>query len=143
MARKFLTPITPPALSTDPSGASAGAIYYNIVDSALRIYNGATWSAITSGSSSASSLQVLDTDPLSPVQGDIYFNTQEKTVKAYNGNIWYDVAGPKEMLDHSHYAGDGVVKDLKYGVYVGDNLTFMDGGGANATFNDTIDGGNA
>jgi hypothetical protein len=35
---------------------------------------------------------------------------QKNTIKVYNGNIWYDVAGPKELLDHQHYAGEGLVQ---------------------------------
>jgi hypothetical protein len=146
VAKKFLTPITPPALSSDPSGGTAGSIYYNTVASALKIYNGSTWSAITgSGSGSANSIEVLNESPASPAQGRVYFDSTENTIKIYNGSIWYDVAGPKEMLDHQHYAGEGLVRYTVYGGYVDDtNIVFMDGGTASSVFsNEIIDGGAA
>ena len=70
MAKKFLTPITPPALSSDPSGGTAGSIYYNTVAGALKIYNGSTWSAIA-GSGAANSIEVLNASPASPAQGRV------------------------------------------------------------------------
>ena len=146
MAKKFLTPITPPALSSDPSGGTAGSIYYNTVASALKIYNGSTWSTITgSGSGAANSIEVLNASPASPAQGRVYFDSTENTIKIYNGSIWYDVAGPKEMLDHQHYAGEGLVRYTVYGGYVDDtNIVFMDGGTASSVFsNEIIDGGAA
>lgn len=151
MARKFLTPITPPALSSDPSDGTAGSIYYNTVIGALKIYNGTTWSTLTGGGGgSTSSIQALATAPNSPTQGTVYFDTTENTIKAYNGTIWYDVAGPKELLDHQHYAGEGFVRHVDYGQYVSDlnYIVSMDGGTASSDYssapnNDIIDGGNA
>jgi hypothetical protein len=142
VAKKFLTPITPPALSSDPSGGTAGSIYYNTVAGALKIYNGTTWAAI-SGSGAANSIEVLNESPVSPAQGRVYFDSTENTIKIWNGNIWYDVAGPKEMLDHQHFAGDGFVRYAVYGGYVEDaNVVFMDGGTSTSTFtDDIIDGG--
>ena len=144
MAKKFLTPITPPALSSDPGGATTGSIYYNTVAGALKIYNGSTWSAIA-GSGAANSIEVLNASPASPAQGRVYFDSTENTIKIYNGSIWYDVAGPKEMLDHQHYAGEGLVRYTVYGGYVDDtNIVFMDGGTASSVFsNEIIDGGAA
>ena len=74
-----------------------------------------------------------------------YTNVYQRTIKIYNGSIWYDVAGPKEMLDHQHYAGEGLVRYTVYGGYVDDtNIVFMDGGTASSVFsNEIIDGGAA
>jgi hypothetical protein len=144
MAKQFKSTIAPPSLSSDPQGSVAGEIYYNTTVGALKIYNGTTWSLLTgSGGGSSSSLEVLNTAPSSPSQGRIYFDSAENTIKIWNGNIWYDVAGPKEMLDHQHYAGEGLVRYTVYGGYVDDtNLVFMDGGTSTSTFtNDIIDGG--
>ena len=144
MAKQFKSTIAPPSLSSDPQGSVAGEIYYNTTVGALKIYNGSTWSLLTgSGGGSSSSLEVLNTAPSSPSQGRIYFDSAENTIKIWNGNIWYDVAGPKEMLDHQHYAGEGLVRYTVYGGYVDDtNLVFMDGGTSTSTFtNDIIDGG--
>jgi hypothetical protein len=144
MAKQFKTTIAPPSLSSDPTGSVAGEIYYNTTVGALKIYNGSTWSLLTgSGGGSSSALEVLATAPASPSQGRIYFDSAENTIKIWNGNIWYDVAGPKEMLDHQHYAGEGLVRYTVYGGYVEDtNVVFMDGGTSTSTFtNDIIDGG--
>ena len=153
MAKKFLTPVTPPSLATDPASGVAGAIYFNTASNVLKFYNGTTWQAVGTGASgggTATGIQALDTAPNSPSQGAIYFDTTENTIKTYNGTIWYDVAGPKELLDHQHYAGEGLVKFADYGNYVefGNYIVSMDGGTASTSYasapdNDIIDGGNA
>ena len=153
MAKQFKTTIAPPALSTDPSGTYAGEIYYNTVSGALKIFNGSTWSLLTGsggGTGTSNSFEVLPEPPTSPAKGRTYFDSSENTIKVYNGAIWYDVAGPKELLDHQHYAGDGSVKYVEYGNYVefGNYLVSMDGGTASSNYssapnNDIIDGGMA
>ena len=151
MAKKFLTPIAPPSLASDPASGVNGAIYYNTTSNVLKFYNGTTWTAIGTGQGgTATSIQSLSSAPASPTKGSIYFDTTEQTIKAYNGAIWYDVAGPKELLDHQHYAGEGLVRHVDYGQYV-DELNYivsMDGGAANTSYasapnNDIIDGGSA
>jgi hypothetical protein len=153
VARKFLTPVTPPSLASDPASGVAGAIYYNTTANVLKFYNGTTWSAVGTGgggSGTSNSLEVLDTAPNSPAQGRIYFDSAENTIKIYNGTIWYDVAGPKELLDHQHYAGEGLVRHVDYGQYVSElnYIVSMDGGTASSSYasapnNDIIDGGSA
>ena len=150
MAKQFKTTIAPPSLSADPTGTVAGEIYYNTTSGALKIFNGSTWSLLTGGGGSTSTFQVLSESPASPAQGRTYFDSSENTIKVYNGEIWYDVAGPKELLDHQHYAGDGSVKYVDYGNYVefGNYLVSMDGGSASSNYssapnNDIIDGGTA
>jgi hypothetical protein len=145
MSKVFKSPIKPPALSTDPVG-TAGDIYFNRVSKVLRFHNGTNWENIGTGSSgSSSSIQVLDTAPSSPLQGSVYFDTMAETIRAYNGRTWYDVAGPKEILDHTHYNDpDGTVKYVDYGTYVADTTISLNGGGAyTTTFSDIINGGNA
>ncbi len=155
MAKQFKTTIAPPALASDPVGTYAGEIYYNTVSGALKIFNGVVWSLLTGsggsgGTGTSNSFEVLSASPASPVKGRTYFDSSEGTVKVYNGAIWYDVAGPKELLDHQHYAGDGSVKSVEYGNYVefGNYLVSMDGGSASSNYssapnNDIIDGGTA
>ncbi len=155
MAKQFKTTIAPPSLSSDPSGTVAGEIYYNTVDGALKIYNGTIWSLLTGsggggGVGTSNSIEVLTTSPASPTKGRVYFDSAENTVKVYNGNIWYDVAGPKELLDHQHYAGEGLVRHVDYGQYVAElnYIVSMDGGTASTSYasapnNDIIDGGAA
>ena len=148
MARKFLTPVVPPALGSDPVNAVSGAIYFNTVIHALKYYNGTMWEEIGSGgggggSSTATAIQALPEAPSSPIQGQVYFDTQERTIKTYNDAIWYDVAGPKEVLDHIHYT-DGLVRYVDYGKYVSETIVVMDGGTSNSVYSgDIIDGGNS
>jgi hypothetical protein len=49
MTRKFLTPTGLLSLNTDPAG-TLGAIYYNVVEDAIKVYNGTTWNAVGSNS---------------------------------------------------------------------------------------------
>lgn len=148
MAKKFLTPIVPPQLASDPASGVNGAFYYNTVSNTLKFYNGTAWVAIGTGGGGggggeATSIQVLDSEPTSPVQGQVYFDTQARAIRTYNGNIWYDVAGPKEVLDHIHYT-DGRIRYVDYGQYVSENIVVMDGGTSNSVFNgDIINGGTA
>ena len=152
MAKQFKTTIAPPALSTDPVGTYAGEIYYNTVSGALKIFNGTTWSLLTGssegGTGTSNSFEVLATAPSSPAQGRTYFDSSENTIKVFNGTIWYDVAGPKELLDHTHFAGEGGVRTLDYGNYVeyGNYIVSLDGGTATTDYtttpnDDIIDGG--
>ena len=65
MAKKFLTPVTPPSLATDPASGVAGAIYFNTASNVLKFYNGTTWEAVGTGASgggTATGIQTLDTD---------------------------------------------------------------------------------
>jgi hypothetical protein len=151
MAKQFKTTIAPPALSTDPVGTYAGEIYYNTVSGALKIFNGSTWSLLTGsggGSGTSNSFEVLATAPASPAEGRTYFDSSENTIKVYNGTIWYDVAGPKQLLEHTHFAGEGGVRTLDYGNYVeyGNYIVSLDGGTATTDYtttpnDDIIDGG--
>jgi hypothetical protein len=154
VAKQFKTTIAPPALSSDPTGSVVGEIYYNTATGTLKYFNGSVWSAIGTGSGggsgSSNAFEVLADAPASPSQGRVYFDSSENTIKVYNGNIWYDVAGPKELLDHQHYAGEGLVRHVDYGQYVSDlnYIVSMDGGTASTSYasapdNDIIDGGAA
>jgi len=144
MSKKFLTPIAPPALSSDPATGAVGAIYYNTSLNALRYYNGTIWTTIgVAEAQAASSIQALPTAPSNPAVGAVYFDTQERTIKTYNGIVWYDVAGPKEILKHTH-TGSGDVDAVQFGEYVEEDLVFANNGTSNSPFIvDFIDGGNA
>jgi hypothetical protein len=54
------------------------------------------------------------------------------------------VAGPKAILDHTHYT-DGGIRTVDYGNYAAntDYVVSINGGGATTEFNDSIDGGTA
>lgn len=138
MTKKFLTPIAPPALSTDPVEATPGAIYYNNTTGKLRIYSGTSWGNVAMG------VPVLSEPPVTPTLGELYFDTSENTFKGYNGQIWYDVAGPKEILEHTHSQSTGIVEEVNYGEYVDDSRIFATSGTASSNFIDNyIDGGGA
>lgn len=152
MARKFLTPVTPPSLASDPASGVAGAIYYNLTSNVLKFYNGTEWTEIGTGQGGgggmATGIQALAEAPSSPSQGSIYFDTTEQTIKTYNGTIWYDVAGPKEILEHTHFAGEGGVRTVDYANYISqaNYVVSMDGGTSSTDYtlapnNDIIDGG--
>jgi hypothetical protein len=49
MAKQFLTPTGLLSLNTDPVG-TLGAIYYNIAEDAIKVYNGTTWNPVGSSS---------------------------------------------------------------------------------------------
>ncbi len=88
-------------------------------------------------------LALLEENPANPIAGQIYYNTAEQTIKAYNGVVWYDVAGPKEILEHSH-GQDGSVDEVLFADYVDEDRVFANSGNINSSFiNDYIDGGNA
>lgn len=85
----------------------------------------------------------LNEPPTNPLTGQIYFDTFHGTIRAYNGQIWYDVAGPREILDHTH-VGAGLVEGVQYAHYVEDDRVFADGGNLNSSILDQIiDGGGA
>lgn len=145
MAKKFLTPVVPPVLTSDPSGGIEGAIYFNTSINALKFYNGTNWVEISQagGATAASSIRTLSTAPSSPEKGDVYFDTAENVIKMYNGVSWSDVGGPKSLLAHVHNY-DGSVGYISYGEFVNTSIVSYDAGNASSTtFNDILDGGNA
>jgi hypothetical protein len=88
-------------------------------------------------------LTLLEQNPANPIAGQIYYNTQEQTIKAYNGIVWYDVAGPKEILEHTHGI-DGAVDEVLFADYVDEDRVFANSGNVASSFiGDYIDGGNA
>jgi len=101
-------------------------------------------SSASGGSGPVTSIQSLNSAPSSPLIGSVYFDNNERTVKVYNGSIWYDVAGPKEILDHTHDTTTKRVEYVDYANYVQDNIVVMDGGTATSLFSgDIVDGGYA
>jgi hypothetical protein len=49
MSVKRLVPLNAVELSTDPTGARRGDIYYNTTAAELRVYDGTTWTPIAVG----------------------------------------------------------------------------------------------
>lgn len=146
MAKKFLTPVVPPSLATDPANAVEGAIYYNTAVNSLKFFDGSEWSLIAAGGGpvTSSNIEVLSQAPAAPEQGRWYFDTNERTIKIWNGSIWYDVAGPKELLDHEHGVS-GPVTYLQYEGYVDTNLIAQEGGSSSpgTVYTMILDGGDS
>lgn len=96
MSKKFLTPVVPPSLSSDPSGAVAGAIYYNTEVNSLKFYNGTTWSLIGGGGEVSTLVQTINSYSSNPDNGTIAYNTSTgRFVVAYN-NVWNEIAYKSE-----------------------------------------------
>lgn len=89
-------------------------------------------------------LATLDEPPANPVAGQIYFDTFHGVIKAFNGQLWYDVAGPREILEHTHDSSSGLVDTVEYANYVDDFRIIADNALANSSFiEQIIDGGGA
>jgi len=96
MPKKFLTPVVPPSLPSDPSGAVAGAIYYNTEVNSLKFYNGTTWSLIGGGGEVSTLVQTINSYSSNPDNGTIAYNTSTgRFVVAYN-NVWNEIAYKSE-----------------------------------------------
>jgi hypothetical protein len=96
MPKKFLTPVVPPSLSSDPSGAVAGAIYYNTEVNSLKFYNGTTWSLISGSGEVSTLVQTINSYSSNPDNGTIAYNTSTgRFVVAYN-NVWNEIAYKSE-----------------------------------------------
>lgn len=90
MAKKFLTPITPPALSSDPATGTAGSIYYNTSTNTLKYYNGTSWSEI-------GGLSTTNTYANSPSNGTLIYNTATNRMAVSYDNIWKEIAYKSEI----------------------------------------------
>jgi len=49
MARSFLVPLGLLAAASDPTGTSAGELYYNTTENTVYVYDGSAWSALNTG----------------------------------------------------------------------------------------------
>jgi hypothetical protein len=136
MSKRFLTPVVPPALGSDPANGISGAIYFNTVLNKLKVYNGTSWAQV-------GGFDVLADDPVNSEQGQVYYNYNQQTFRGFNGIVWYDVGGPKALLEHDH-ALDGMVNSVQYANYVSEDKVFADNGSTSSNFMDNyIDGGGA
>lgn len=67
MAKRFLTPVALPSLSSDPITTVTGAMYFNSVISKIKVYNGTGWESVGGVSADAGLL-----DHTHDYNGDIY-----------------------------------------------------------------------
>lgn len=94
MARKFLTPLTPPSLSSDPASAIVGSIYYNTSSNLLKFYNGTAWVPLTSSSNTV-------TEHTHDYDGNInYVGTLQ-----YSSTNLFDGGSPSSVFESSMDGG--------------------------------------
>lgn len=94
MAKKFLTPITPPILNSDPATGTLGSIYYNTNVNALKYYDGTVWKEVGSGSAG---VNVRSGYPSLPDNGKLVFNTDTNSFAVAYENVWREVAYRSEL----------------------------------------------
>jgi hypothetical protein len=87
--KKFLNPINLVNLSSDPSTASEGDIYYNTTDDVVKVYANSAWVAIGSGGG----IEVSSTAPASPATGDAWYKNDTGEFYVYDGTYWVEVNG--------------------------------------------------
>lgn len=96
MARRFLVPLGLLQRTSDPTGTAAGEIYYNTNTDKLRIYDGAAWADVSSGSGAA--VTVSDTAPSTPSNEDIWFDSVNTRTYIYyndgNSSQWVEASSP-------------------------------------------------
>ena len=89
--KKFLNPINLVNLSSDPSTASEGDIYYNTTDDVVKVYSNSVWVAI--GAGGGSEITVSTTAPSSPTTGDAWYKNDTGEFYIYDGSFWVEVNG--------------------------------------------------
>jgi len=127
VARKFLTPLRPPVLSSDPVG-SEGDVYYNSVEKTLKLYDGWEWVAIGTPTQQQSFVAPLVStySQGNHTNGAITFNTSTNRLAVYYGSAWNELAYVSEI-------GQGGGSSFP---------SYIDGGFATTVaFADSLDGG--
>lgn len=71
MAKRFLSSIKFPTLTSDPASGSEGETYYNSSSDSLKIYNGSTWVDV-SGSAGSVYVVYSPEPPAAPFVGQIW-----------------------------------------------------------------------
>jgi hypothetical protein len=133
--KKFLNPINLVNLSSDPSTASEGDIYYNTTDDVVKVYANGTWVAI--GAGGGSEITVSTTAPSSPETGDAWYKNDAGEFYVYDGTYWVEVNGVVQSNGFNTISVAGqsnVVADS-----TGDTLTLVAGTNVSITTNATND----
>lgn len=85
MAKRFLSTINLPRLSSDPASGSEGELYYNTTTDTVRIYNGSIWSDLSGAGASSNSFETFSTpNGTSPVADSA---TDTLTITESNGIV--------------------------------------------------------
>jgi hypothetical protein len=88
MTKRFLTPIAPPALVSDPSGGVSGAIYFNTDSNVLKYYNGSEWREV----GGSGGVEVRSNYTNSPEDGKLVFNTDTNSFAIAYDNVWREIS---------------------------------------------------
>jgi hypothetical protein len=124
MATRLLTTQRIVNLSANPSSGTAGEIYFNTVDSELKVYDGSAWSAL-GGGGGGSSITVSDSAPVSPASGSLWYNSSNGRTYIYYEDIdssqWIEI-GTAAIDPTGNY--DAGVSNTIYG-----GVTGIDAGG--------------
>lgn len=91
MAKRFLSTIRFPTLTSDPQTGSEGETYYNSSSDSLKIYNGSTWVDV-SGSAESVYVVYAPEPPASPFVGQIWVEEDSDIAPGIPGSP-YDMDG--------------------------------------------------
>jgi len=126
MATRLLTTQRIVNLSANPSSGTAGEIYFNTVDSELKVYDGSAWSPLGGGGGGGAAVTVSDSAPSSPTSGALWYNSSNGRTFVYyqdvDSNQWVEI-GSAAISPTGNY--DGGLSNSDYG-----GITGIDGGGA-------------
>jgi len=91
VAKKFLSPITLPSLSSDPSGGENGSLYFNSTSGTVKVYTNSGWIDLA-GSTNSTGVDIVSSYQNLPSNGQLAYNTTaDRMALAYN-NIWREFA---------------------------------------------------
>ena len=112
-------------LSSDPASGTSGEIYFNTVDSELKVHDGSAWSPLAGGGGGGA-LVVSESAPESPTSGQLWYSSSNARTYVYyedgSSNQWIEI-GSATISPTGNY--DGGMSNSIYG-----GVTGIDGGGA-------------
>jgi hypothetical protein len=114
MSKKFLTPITLPSLSSNPTDITAGSIYYDSNNSGIQIYNGSAWKKVLTTLDLQISYNIaynwFTDNPVLPV-GTIGIETDTLKIKVGTGQNWNNINAYANIVpDGDQTTGDFVLR---------------------------------
>lgn len=90
MSRRRLVPLNAAALASAPAGTQ-GDLYYDTTQGKFFGHDGASWSAI--GSGSGGGFTASSSAPASPSEGDGWFDTDTGSAYIYYDSYWVEISG--------------------------------------------------
>jgi hypothetical protein len=145
MSKRFLTPVVPPALGSDPANGIAGAIYFNTSLNKLKVYNGTVWEDLGAtsdgggGSGGTSALaEIVSQWPATSTNGTLAYSNVANRLAIYYASQWKELAWLTEVnIDTATSVEGGTAGTSSYEY-------LYEGGVANTTnWSIVLDGGTA